>query len=135
MAERGHKLTSADYLKATQQAHKLGRQMAAFHADWDVLLTPGLAGLPPKLGWVDMMLEDVDEYWRRVFAMSPFTVPFNLTGQPGVMLPLCRSEDGYPLAVQLVGRYADEATLFRLAAQLEAARPWFGRKPEIARLR
>jgi amidase len=135
MAERGHKLTSADYLKATQQAHKLGRQMAAFHADWDVLLTPGLAGLPPKLGWVDMMLEDVDEYWRRVFAMSPFTVPFNLTGQPGLVLPLGRSEDGYPVAVQLVGRYADEATLFRLGAQLEAARPWFGRKPEIARLR
>jgi Asp-tRNA(Asn)/Glu-tRNA(Gln) amidotransferase A subunit family amidase len=134
MAERGHKLTSADYLRATQQAHKLGRQMAAFHAQYDVLLTPGLSGLPPKLGWVDMMLEDVDEYWRRVFQMSPFTVPFNLTGQPGLMLPLSQSDDGYPISVQLVGRYADEATLFRLGAQLEAARPWFGRKPELARI-
>jgi Asp-tRNA(Asn)/Glu-tRNA(Gln) amidotransferase A subunit family amidase len=48
--------------------------MAAFHADWDVLLTPGLATLPVKLGWIDMMMGDVDEYWRRVFAFSPFTV-------------------------------------------------------------
>jgi amidase len=134
MAERGRQISSADYLKATQQAHKLGRQMAAFHAIYDVLLTPGLSGLPPKLGWVDMMLKDVDEYWRRVFQMSPFTVPFNLTGQPGLMLPLSQSEDGYPVAVQLVARYGDEATLFRLGAQLETARPWFGRKPEIARI-
>jgi Asp-tRNA(Asn)/Glu-tRNA(Gln) amidotransferase A subunit family amidase len=134
MGERGLRINSAEYLKATQQAHKLGRQMAAFHATYDVLLTPGLSGLPPKLGWVDMMLEDVDEYWRRVFQMSPFTVPFNLTGQPGLMLPLSQSEDGYPIAVQLVARYGDEATLFRLGAQLETARPWFGRKPEIARI-
>ena len=134
MAERGLRLTSADYLKATQQAHKLGRQMAAFHENYDVLLTPGLAGLPPKLGWVDMMLDDVDEYWRRVFAMSPFTVPFNLTGQPGLMLPLSQSPDGYPISVQLVARYADEATLFRLGSQLESARPWFGRMPEVARI-
>lgn len=134
MAERGRQLSSADYLKATQQAHKLGRQMAAFHAKYDVLLTPGLSDLPPEVGWVDMMLEDVDEYWRRVFHMSPFTVPFNLTGQPALMLPLSQSPEGYPVSVQFVARYADEATLFRLGAQLEAAKPWFGRKPEIARV-
>jgi len=48
------------------------------------------------------------------------------------MLPIGRSADGLPIAVQLVARYGDEATLFRLAAQLEAARPWFDRKPAIA---
>ena len=96
------------------------------------LLTPGLATLPVKLGWLDMMMDDVDEYWRRVFAFSPFTVWFNLTGQPAMMLPLGRSPEGVPVAVQLVGRYGDEATLFRLAAQLEAARPWFERKPALA---
>ena len=78
-----------------------------------------------------MMLEDADEYWRRVFAFSPFTVWFNLTGQPAMMLPLGMSTDGLPLATQLVGRFGDEATLFRLAAQLEAARPWFERKPAL----
>ena len=113
-------------------AHRLGRQMAAFHSEWDVLLTPGLAMPPVKLGWLDMMMDDVDEYWRRVFAFSPFTVWFNLTGQPGVMLPLGESTEGLPIAVQLVARYGDEATLFRLAAQLEGARPWVARKPPVA---
>jgi amidase len=132
-AKMGEKVSGADYVRATQIAHRLGRQMAAFHADCDVLLTPGLASPAVKLGWLDMMMDDVEAYWQRVFAFSPFTVWFNLTGQPGLMLPLGQTPDGLPLAVQLVGRYGDEATLFRLGAQLEAARPWFGRKPALAR--
>ncbi len=131
-AKVGEKITAADYVRATQAAHRLGRQMATFHADWDVLLTPGLASPAVKLGWIDMMLDDFEEYWRRVFAFSPFTVWFNLTGQPGLMLPIAQSAAGLPLAVQLVGRYGDEATLLRLGSQLEAARPWFGRKPTLA---
>ena len=79
-----------------------------------------------------MMLDDVDEYWRRVFTFSPFTVWFNLTGQPAMMLPIGHAASGLPVAVQLVARYGDEATLFRLGAQLETARPWFSRKPAIA---
>jgi len=55
----GAKLSAADYVRGTQTAHKLGRQMAAFHTQYDVLLTPALAMLPPKLGWIDMMLNDV----------------------------------------------------------------------------
>jgi Asp-tRNA(Asn)/Glu-tRNA(Gln) amidotransferase A subunit family amidase len=69
-----------------------------------------------------------------VFTFSPFTVWFNLTGQPAMMLPLGTSPEGLPVAVQCVARYGDEATLFRLAAQLEAARPWIGRRPPIAHL-
>jgi Asp-tRNA(Asn)/Glu-tRNA(Gln) amidotransferase A subunit family amidase len=130
-AKLGEQVSGADYVRATQTAHRLGRQMAAFHAQWDVLLTPGLATPPVKLGWLDMMMDDVHEYWRRVFAFSPFTVWFNLTGQPGLMLPIAHSADGLPLAVQLVARYGDEATLLRLGAQLESARPWFGRKPAL----
>ncbi len=130
-AKKGEAVTAADYVRATQAAHRLGRQLAAFHARWDVLLTPGLATVPPKLGWIDMMLDDVDEYWRRVFAFSPFTVWFNLSGQPAMMLPLGQSAEGLPVAVQCAARYGDEATLFRLAAQLEAARPWIGRRPAL----
>ena len=114
--------------------------MAVFHATYDVLLTPALATLPPKLGWIDMTMDDVHEYWRRVFHFSPFTVWFNLTGQPAIVLPLARRDatpEGaaaeFPISVQLVARYGDEATLFRLAAQLETARPWFDRKPPIAK--
>ena len=130
-AQKGERVTGADYVRATQTAHRLGRQMAAFHARYDVLLTPGLASLPVKLGWIDMMMDDVDEYWRRVFAFSPFTVWFNLTGQPAMVLPLDVSDEGFPVAVQLVARYGDEATLFSLGAQLERARPWFDRRPAL----
>ena len=131
-AKLGENVRAPDYVRATQAAHRLGRQMAAFHSDWDVLLTPGLATPAVKLGWLDMMVDDVDEYWRRVFAFSPFTVWFNITGQPALMLPLGQSRGGLPVAVQLVGRYGDEATLFRLGAQLEAARPWIRRRPALA---
>ncbi len=130
--EMGRAVTGGEYVRATQAAHRLGRQMAAFHQDYDVLLTPGLATPPVKLGWLDMTMQDVDEYWRRVFAFSPFTVWFNLTGQPAMMLPLGHLAGGLPLAVQLVGRFGDEATLFRLAAQLEEAKPWFDRLPKLA---
>jgi Asp-tRNA(Asn)/Glu-tRNA(Gln) amidotransferase A subunit family amidase len=130
-AKLGEKTSAADYMRATQTAHRLGRQMAAFFSKWDVLLTPGLATLPVKLGWIDMMMDDVHEYWRRVFAFSPFTVWCNITGQPALMLPLGQSAEGLPVASQLIGRYGDEATLFRLGSQLEAACPWFGRKPAM----
>ena len=131
-AQKGEQISAADYVRATQAAHKLGRQMAAFHASYDVLLTPGLGMLPPKLGWIDMMLEDVDEYWRRVFTFSPFTVWFNLTGQPALMLPLGRSVSGFPVAVQLAGRFGDEGTILSLGAQLEKARPWINKRPPVA---
>jgi amidase len=130
-AKNGDSLGATDYVRATQAAHRLGRQMAAFHSEWDVLLTPGLSSPPVKLGWLDMTLDDFDEYWRRVFDFSPFTVCFNLTGQPALMLPLGRSAHGLPMAVQFVGRYGDEATLLRLGAQIEIARPWFGSKPSL----
>jgi Asp-tRNA(Asn)/Glu-tRNA(Gln) amidotransferase A subunit family amidase len=137
-AARGDQIAGPDYVRATQAAHRLGRQMAAFHRSYDVLLTPGIATPGAvKLGWIDMMLEDMDEYWRRVFEFSPFTVWFNITGQPAIMLPVGQVETagaprGLPLAIQLVARFGDEATLFRLSAQIEAARPWIDRKPAIA---
>ena len=130
MAER---VSGAVYVRATQAMHRLGRQMAAFHAGYDLLLTPGLAtGIAVELGRLDMMMEDVDEYWRRVFAFSPFTVWFNITGQPAVMLPVGTNADGLPVAVQAVAPYGGEAALFRFSAQIEAARPWSARKPPIA---
>jgi len=130
-AKLGEEMSGADYVQATQAAHRLGRRMAAFHQSYDVLLTPALGTLPPRLGWIDMMLEDADEYWNRVFSFSPFTVWFNLTGQPGITLPMGVSETGLPISVQLVAPYGDEATLIRLAAQLETAHPWTDRRPEI----
>ena len=132
-AKMGETVSGADCVRATQTMHRLGRQMAAFHRDHDILLTPGLAtGTAVELGRLDMTMDDLDEYWRRVFHFSPFTVWFNLTGQPAMMLPIGTSADGLPVAVQAVAPYGDEATLFRLSAQLESARPWFDRKPGMA---
>ena len=133
-AKMGEAVGGADCVRAIQTMHLLGRQMAAFHRDYDVLLTPGLAtGTAVELGWLDMTMDDVDEYWRRVFHFSPFTVWFNITGQPAIMLPIGESAGGLPVAVQAVARYGDEATLFRFSAQLESARPWFDRKPAMVR--
>ena len=133
-AKMGEGIDGADCVRAAQTMHRLGRQMAAFHRGYDILLTPGLAtGTAVKLGWLDMTMDDLDEYWRRVFHFSPFTVWFNLTGQPATMLPIGTSDDGLPVAVQAVAPYGDEATLFRFSAQLESARPWFDRKPAMVR--
>ena len=57
--------------------------------------------------------------------------PFNMTGQPSISLPLCMSASGLPMGMMFSGRYADEATLFRLAAQLEKECPWAGRRPTV----
>ncbi len=132
-AKLGAAVTAETYIRATQSAHRLGRQMARFHERWDVLLTPGLATPPVPLGWLDMMMEDVHEYWRRIAHFTPFSVWFNLTGQPAMTLPMGRSAAGPPLSVQLVARSGDEATLFRLGAQIEAAQPWSGDVPPIVR--
>ena len=129
-AEKGMTVLGHDVFMTQARMHAMGRRMAAFHRDYDVLLTPGLGHLPPKLGWIDMMLDDADEYWDRVAAFSPFTVWFNQTGQPAISLPMGQTETGFPVSVQAVARYADEATLFRLSAQLEHAKPWIDRQPK-----
>jgi amidase len=128
-AAKGESVTGYDVFLAQGRMHGCGRRMAAFHDDWDVLLTPGLGHMPPKLGWLDMMMDDADKYWDRVAAFSPYTVWFNLTGAPAISLPTGQTEEGFPVSVQVVGRFADEATLFRLSGQLEQAMPWRDRRP------
>lgn len=128
-ALKGEQVKGHDVFMAQARMHAMARRMGAFHRNWDVLLTPGLAQLPPRLGWLDMMMDDADEYWRRIGAFSPYTVWFNETGQPAMVLPLGTRSNGFPLSVQLVAPYGDEATLFRLAAQLEQAMPWAQRRP------
>lgn len=129
-AAKGETVTGYDVFLAQGRMHAAGRRMAAFHETHDILMTPGMGHMPPKLGWLDMMMEDADEYWDRVAAFSPFTVWFNLTGQPAISLPVGTTAEGFPVSVQAVGRYADEASLFRLSGQLELAMPWRDRRPE-----
>jgi amidase len=123
------RVSGPEYVQCVNRLHGITRQIAAFFQTYDVLLTPALAEPPVKLGVIDMMSEDLDAYRERLWRFTPFTYAFNVTGQPAMSVPLAWNRDGLPIGVQLVGRYADEATLFRLAAQLERARPWADRRP------
>jgi amidase len=94
-------------------------------------LTPTLAEPPLRLG----ELYDAENPLAPLFRAAeyaPFTMLQNVTGEPAANLPLHWNDAGLPIGVQLVGRYGDEATLFRIAAQLEEARPWKSRVPAIA---
>ena len=120
----GAKVSAVAFSKAIQEVQLMGRKLATFHLDYDLLLTPTLAQRPVKLGHLSMVVDDVDAYWTRLFRFIPFTPQQNLSGQPAISLPLHWTDDGLPIGVQFAGRFGDEATLLRLAAQLEQAAPW-----------
>jgi amidase len=131
LAEMGRRRSAPDLLLALQDLQAVSRTVAAFFTKHDVWLTPTLAEPPLPLG----SFEDPDDVFhgmRRAAAFVPFTPIANATGQPAMSLPLFWSSDGLPIGTHWIGRFGDEATLFRLAAQLEAARPWAGRRPPVA---
>lgn len=106
-----------------------GRAMVAATAHLDAILTPTLADLPAVVG----SLRDDDDPGADFEAQkhfTPFTSPYNISGQPAVSLPLHWTAAGLPVGVQLVGQLMGEAALLRLAAQIERARPWAHRHPE-----
>jgi amidase len=96
---------------------------------WDLLLTPTLAVAPYKLGSLTPPSEG--EPWPDIVPWVPFTPQFNLAGQPAISVPLHWTADGLPVGVQLGGRFAEDALLLQVAAQLEAARPWADRRPPV----
>jgi amidase len=124
--------TALEYLLARTQLSAISRGIIALWETYDVILTPALAERPVRIGEIDACSADPWEDFRRSGQFTPYTAIFNVTGQPAISLPLSQGEDGLPSAVQLAGRPADEATLLSLAGQLEAARPWADRRPELA---
>ncbi len=145
------KKTPADQLAwAIHTAKQTGRTMGRFLSDFDVFLTSTLAEPPWPIGALDpapnevRMLRVVDalpakplldalvrQLSGELLRPIPNTPLFNMSGQPAMNLPLHWNDDGLPVGVQFAGRFGDEATLFRLAAQLEEARPWARRKPSL----
>ncbi len=98
--------------------------------DHDVLLTPMMSEPAVRAGIMEGRGATATYNWETGWV--PFSVLWNSTGQPAASVPAGFSADGLPLAVQIVGRTNDEATLLSLAAQLEAERPWAQRRPELA---
>jgi amidase len=137
-AEAGRAVTADAYLEAVEALRAWSRRMAAWWqpADggrgFDLLLTPTMARPPAPLG--EIRGEDAD---GALFAATPyaaFTVPFNVTGQPAMSVPLFwtdRDSSPLPIGVQLVAATGREDLLLRVAAQLETARPWIQRRPPI----
>jgi amidase len=107
-----------------------GARIEALWDEVDVLLTPALsrAAIAAEAGYGRAAPVAFDRAGR----FTPFTPPFNLTGQPAVTLPAGFGNDGLPLGVQLVGRRGAEDTLYALAGQIEAARPWAEHRPGIS---
>ena len=126
----GRKRTGQDVMRGWRTLRVMCRQILQRFETFHVLLTPMRGGALPRIGDLGPD-QDPRALNRKQARALPFTPPFNLTGQPAVSLPLVHTADGLPLGMQFVGRYGDEATLFRLAAQLEQAHPWIGRRAGI----
>ena len=125
-------LSGADYLEAVGKIHAYGRDMAGFLQGYDVLLTATLAEPPAKVGRFSHHTDDYVAYRigpGGIFAYSPFCAAFNASGQPAASVPLHWSAEGLPVGIHLAGRSGEDDLLFSLCAELEAAKPWFQRRP------
>jgi amidase len=128
----GRQVSAADYLLAIEDLQVFSRQVAAFLTGFDLWLTPTMSTPPAPLGEI---VSTEEEPWRaadrggRTVAYP--AVVANITGNPAMSVPLWWNGDGLPVGVHFLGRFGAEATLFRLAAQLETARPWAHRRPPV----
>ncbi|MCI3133758.1 amidase [Phenylobacterium aquaticum] len=128
MARRGQQVTGASYVRGLAAIHAYGRAVAELFKTYDVLLLSTLGSPAIPIGW---LTENFETYAPRLFDFMPNTQAFNNTGQPAMTVPLSWSTSGLPIGLQFVAGMANEAVLFRLAGQLEQARPWFDRVAEI----
>jgi len=149
----GESISASEYAGALRCMEAAGRDIGAFFERCDLLLTPTLAAPPPRIGALAPTPTEVrllrilgmfgsgrlieaagllDRMASEAFEWTPWTPVYNVTGQPAMSVPLYWNGQGLPIGVHVVGRFGDEATLFRLASQLETARPWLGRLPELA---
>ena len=130
--QAGEQVTAAQWLTAMEDVQRFSRRVARFLTGFDAFLTPTMSTPPLPIG---TMVSTPDDPWRSL-EISGQTVRYagvvaNLTGNPAMSVPLWWNDDGLPIGVHFLGRFGDEATLIRLAAQLEAAQPWAGRRPAV----
>ncbi|MCK8491353.1 amidase [Spirosoma sp. RP8] len=144
--------SAADVAFQKRRWNSLNRNMGKLHETYDLFLTPTLPRPPITIGTfqntaseqrllklVDSLgalkylngSKTVEDLAERSLGYISFTVITNMTGQPSMSIPLHWSPDGLPIGVMFAAKLGDEATLFRLAGQLEQARPWFNKRPAI----
>jgi len=129
--EGGKRVSGEKALWGWQQLRLFNRQILERFEAFDVFLCPVMATPAPRVDWLDPLAGDLKEFGKRQSATYPTTPPFNFTGQPSLSLPLWQSESGLPIAMMFSGKFADEATLYRLAGQLEVECPWKHRRPPV----
>jgi len=127
----GRKVSGADAMRSLQELRMLNRVTLRAFEDIDVYLCPVLGTPVPLVGEMDPVRMEPRDVNRRQGEVFPFTPPFNFSGQPSLSLPLEQCAKGLPIGMMFTAKYADEATLFRLAAQLEKEAPWAQRRPQV----
>lgn len=146
----GSILKASDYARASRYLQVVSRDIGRFFQNYDALLTPVLNQPPVKIGalkptaaeqtqlkfiartgqtWILKAMGIIKPLAAQTFEFVPWTPVFNVTGQPAMSVPLHWNTEGLPIGMHFVGKWGDEATLFRLAGQLEKARPWFDQAP------
>ena len=127
--EMGKEISSGQYLCAIEDFQLIGRQVAQQFSRFDAWLTPTLAEPPVSLGVLTSPPDDPLRGFFRAGEFCPFTPLCNITGQPAMSVPLYWNKDNLPIGSQFIAKFGDEATLFRLATQLEEASPWASKRP------
>lgn len=130
--ENAMKMTALEIALASRKLNTYARGMASFFQKYDILILSTLATLPPLLGHMDTNAEDLSGYAEKLYGFMPNTQQFNASGQPAMTMPLGTSAGGLPMGVMFAARTGEEATLFRLAGQIEQAQPWAHRRPKLA---
>jgi amidase len=131
MAAQGKAANPIAYARAITALHQVGLRMARFQETYDVILSPTLARPPVPLDVLGLSPSNMAAFAKEIAEFGPYTALYNVTGQPSMSVPLHWSADGLPVGAMFSGRFGDDALLFRLAGQLEKARPWARRKPAI----
>jgi amidase len=129
--EAGKSLSGADAFWGLQELRLRSREILQRFETFDIYLTPVMCTPPPRVDFLDTLMDDLKEFDRRQRITFGFTPPFNMTGQPSLSLPLGQSRDNLPIGMMFTARYGDDAMLLRLAGQLEKEMPWKDRRPPV----
>jgi len=130
-AHNAQNTSATDYVAAQLSAFQISRGLATFFESCDVFLCPTLCTPPLRLGELNTMSQDLAHIAPILRRYMPATAMFNMSGQPAMSVPLAWNKAGLPLGMMFAARFGDEATLFRLAAQLEQERPWKDKLPPL----